>query len=73
LNIREAYCHHCISFEILFGFGAAGEKYLLQLCKIEMENMGPMARALERLRTKKLLNSGAMKGKYYFKWHARLK
>ena len=26
LNVREAYCHHCISFEILFGFGAAGEK-----------------------------------------------
>ena len=24
-----------------------------------------MARALERLRTKKLLNKGAMKGKYY--------
>ena len=38
-----------------------------------MENMGPMARALERLRTKKLLNSGAMKGKYYSKWHAGLK
>ena len=38
-----------------------------------MESMGPMARALERLRTKKLLNSGAMKGKYYSKWHARLK
>ena len=38
-----------------------------------MDNMGPMARALESLRTKKLLNSGAMKGKYYFKWHARLK
>ena len=38
-----------------------------------MENMGPMARALERLRIKKLLNSGAMKGKYYSKWHARLK
>ena len=38
-----------------------------------MENMGPMARALERLRTKKLLNSGAMKGKYYSKWHAMLK
>ena len=38
-----------------------------------MDNMGPMARTLKRLRTKKLLNSGAMKGKYYSKWHARLK
>ena len=68
MNIREAYCNHLISFEILFGFGAAEEKYLLQLYKIEMENMGPMARALERLRTKKLL-----KGKYYSKRYAGLK
>ena len=33
-----------------------------------MESMGPMARALERLRTKKLL-----KGKYYSKRYAGLK
>ena len=38
-----------------------------------MDNMGPMARTLKRLRTKKLLNSGAMKGKYYSKWYAGLK